>query len=521
MARAALALAAADGVGSTGPMSARAQTPLTTVRVAQGLTFPLEVAAPVGDDERLFVVEQAGLVTVLKNGAMLPIPYLDITDAVTTSGPEQGLLDFTFHPLYAQNGWSYVIYTRASDGATIVERYTVSATNPDAADRSSAAVVLGPVADPFWNHNGNAIQFGADRKLYVGMGDGGSSGDPYCHAQQGSTLWGKILRIHDDGSIPSDNPFVGNPNVLDEIWAFGFRQPWRFSADAVTGDLYFTDVGQDTFEEISVESGSSAGGLNYGWNVMEGTFCYGGSLTCPPTVPPCGSPAFVAPVHAYDHTDGCAVIGGHVYRGCAIPDLGGTYFFGDYCTGRIWSFAWNGSSVTNFQERTAELAPGGGLSIDLISSFGVDGRGELYVVDNGTGGADGEVFKIVPAAPATAVDLYFGKPGGNGVVPEFSVCGLLDSGNSAVFRVEGALPTTPGGFIYSWVYQPTPFAKGVLVPGMPFLTLAVVTDPMGALTFTVPGGKGPFTIYAQFIFYDPGATANVSFSNALGILWKP
>ncbi len=498
---------------------AQGATPLTTVRIASGLNDPVWAGSPACDEERIFIVEQRNArILILKNGALLATPFLDIKPKVLTSGSEQGLLGLAFHPDFDSNGYFYVDYTSITSGATVVERYQVSSGNPDVADASSGTVMLGPIPQPFANHNGGCIVFGPnDGYLYVGMGDGGGAGDPSCNAQNGGVLLGKILRIDVDngGTAPPSNPFVGDPNVLDEIWAFGLRNPWRFSFDRLNGDLYIGDVGQNSREEVDWVPGTSTGGENYGWKVMEGTACFGTSGCTSP--PPCGSPQFVAPVLDYTHALGCSVTGGHVYRGCAIPDLDGTYFYSDYCSATIWSFQISGGLVVNHQDRTNELDPPG-ATIDSVSSFGEDGCGEILICDHG-----GEVFKIVPAAPAPGADLGYGLAGGGGEVPLLSVCGLLDSGNSAKVNLSKAAPASATLLFASLGRVPISVLGGTLVPdiSIPYLALPLVTGGDGRIELVAPGGAGVFNLYIQFLIADAGAPVGVAFSNAYALTFQP
>jgi glucose/arabinose dehydrogenase len=365
-------------------------TQLHTERVASGLFRPLFVASPPGDTSRLFIVEQnTGRIKILTGGAVLPTPFLDIGHLITSSGNEQGLLGLAFHPVYSSNGYFFVDYTDTL-GNTAVARYKVSG-DPNQAEPESGFVILN-VAQPFANHNAGMLAFGpGDGYLYIGLGDGGSAGDPGNRAQDDGELLGKILRIDVDGgspyAIPPDNPFVGAGDPLDEIWAKGLRNPWRFSFDRITYDLYIADVGQSLYEEIDFQDSSSSGGENYGWRLMEGDHCYNPPIDCDPG-------GLTYPIHVYTHGGSpgrCSVTGGYVYRGGAIPGLQGTYFFADYCSGQIWSFRYDGNNLTEFADRTSELDPGSGMSIDQISSFGEDAAGELYIVD-----LDGEVYKIEP-----------------------------------------------------------------------------------------------------------------------------
>lgn len=373
------------------------ETQLSSVRVASGLIRPIFATHAPGDYTRLFVIEKAGVIKILnlKTGVVNATPFLDINSLVgggNSTNDERGLLGLAFHPNYQENGFFYVDYTNNSNNTTI-RRYSVSA-NPDIADSGSGTTLL-TIIQPFTNHNGGWLGFGPnDGYLYIGTGDGGSSCDPSQRAQDiTAQLLGKLLRIDVDGGppygIPPDNPFVGVTGD-DEIWAFGLRNPWRPSFDRLTGDLYIADVGQFTWEEINFQSADSAGGENYGWDCTEGLVCP--APGCAAGACGCADSDLVDPFHVYSHSSGCSITGGYVYRGCAIPDLQGDYFFADYCSATIWSGEYNGSGFDNFQVRTTELAPGGGLSIASVTSFGEDERGELYICDqNG-----GEVFKIIP-----------------------------------------------------------------------------------------------------------------------------
>jgi glucose/arabinose dehydrogenase len=362
----------------TAPLTAEAAPPPTPAsglaleRVATGLSDPLFVTAPAGD-ARLFVVEQTGRIRIVKAGRLLSTPFLDLTDRVRAGG-EQGLLSVAFHPRYATNGRLYVNYTDRR-GDTRVERYSVGR-DPDRADPSSAKLVL-MVEQPFANHNGGLVMFGPDSMLYIGMGDGGSGGDPYGHGQNRATLLGKMLRLDvdrgDPYALPRDNPFVGRPGMRGEIWAYGLRNPWRFCFDPPTGLLYIADVGQNRWEEIDVAPANRAG-LDYGWNVMEGNHCFQSRN--------CGRSGRVAPTVEYGHDDGCSVTGGFVYRGRRMPDLVGHYFYADYCHGWIRSFKFQGGAVTSHTEWR-------GIAAGQVTSFGQDAAGEIYVC-----ASDGTVHRL-------------------------------------------------------------------------------------------------------------------------------
>jgi glucose/arabinose dehydrogenase len=347
--------------------------------VASGVSSPVFLTAPPGDAERLFVVERPGRVVVIRNGAVLATPFLDIQDLVT-SGGERGLLSVAFHPDYAQTGEFFVDYIDGN-GDTRVARYRVS-TNPDVADPGSERVIL-TVTQPYSNHNGGQLVFGPDGMLYIGLGDGGSGGDPLGNGQDPSTLLGSILRIDVDGgtpyAIPADNPLVSVAGARDEIWAYGLRNPWRFSFDRETGDLYIGDVGQGAWEEVDVQPAESGGGENYGWNVMEGAHCYNASS--------CDQTELILPVLEYSHSEGCSITGGYVYRGSSLPILAGHYLYADYCSGWIRSFRYVGGEAVDSRDWSSVLAPGTG-----ISSFGEDAEGELYVMT-----LSGNVYRIVPS----------------------------------------------------------------------------------------------------------------------------
>jgi glucose/arabinose dehydrogenase len=343
---------------------------------------PLYVAAPPGDVARIFVVERTGRIRVVRNDALLPRPFLDLSASVQTGYEEQGLLGLAFHPNYATNGRFYVNYTDIA-GDTRVVRYTVSS-DPDSADPASADTVL-RVDQPADDHNGGWLGFGPDGYLYVALGDGGDAGDPWGNAQSLDSLLGKILRLDVNGAtgyaIPPDNPFVA-VSGRDEIWVYGLRNPWRPSFDRQTGDLYIADVGQYIWEELSVQPAASQGGENYGWNVMEGAHCY--------STTPCNEAGKVPPIYEYNRTgqgQGCAITGGYVYRGSRVPVLEGRYVFADYCAGFVRSLRYAGGRAEDVRDHTDSLAPP-----QWLSSFGEDARGELYL----TSLFGGAVYRFVP-----------------------------------------------------------------------------------------------------------------------------
>lgn len=354
-------------------------TETATIRLQQVGEFrsPVSLTAPAGDP-RLFIVEQAGRIRIVKNGAAESSPFLDIADRVR-SGGEQGLLSMAFHPDYRTNGQFFVNFTDR-DGDTHVERFTVSRSNPDVADESSSKLIL-KIDQPYSNHNGGLVMFGPDGMLYIGMGDGGSGGDPQGNGQNPNALLGKILRINvnriEPYSIPEGNPYR-NGGGRPEIWSIGMRNPWRFAFDRTTGLLYIADVGQNQLEEINVEP-ASRGGLNYGWNTMEGDQCYRDRS--------CDRSGLVMPKVTFTHVgNNCSVTGGFVYRGRAIPALAGTYFYSDYCAGWLKSFKMVNGAVA---EQKTWTVP----NLGHVVSFGEDGSGELYIISE-----SGKVWKMIGAA---------------------------------------------------------------------------------------------------------------------------
>jgi glucose/arabinose dehydrogenase len=381
---AAIAAPAAVGVGdvvAAAPGDAHVKLTLN----ASGLSKPVfAIGAPDGSG-RLFIVEQTGRIKIQKSGKVLATPFLNISSSVT-KGSEQGLLGLAFHPGFKTNRKLYVNFTRY-DGATVIREYKVSASNPNIVDTSTHRLVL-RIPQPYANHNGGGIAFGPDGFLYIGMGDGGGSGDPEGRAQNLNSLLGKMLRIDVNGTsgtkpyrIPSTNPFVGRAG-LDEIWQYGLRNPWRWSFDRATGALWIGDVGQGDWEEIDRAAKTSSGagrGINWGWDVLEGTHCY------PSSVSSCNTSGKTRPLLEYDHGGGrCAVTGGYVYRGSRIPALVGGYVFADYCSGEIWVVPANASApATKTRLLDTNL---------LISSFGLSTTNELLVTD-----LNGRLYRIDPA----------------------------------------------------------------------------------------------------------------------------
>lgn len=336
--------------------------------MASGLERPVDLQDPGDGSGRLFLVEKAGRIRIYENGTLLTAPFLDISGRVGSGGNEQGLLGLAFHPRYAETGLFFVNYTDRA-GNTVIARFQVSSEANVALADSEVALLR--VEQPYPNHNGGVLAFGPDGHLYAGLGDGGAAGDPFGNAQSLDTLLGKILRLDVDGgepyAIPGDNPFG------DEIWAYGLRNPWRMSFDRLTGDLYIGDVGQNQWEEIDFLPAGASGDLNFGWDLFEGSHAYEGA---PPQ-----NAQFIPPVAEYDHSQGCSVTGGHVYRG-ALPAWQGIYLYGDYCSGTIWGLLRSGDGWSS-QPLFATGA--------TITSFGQDQSGELYLLSD-----SGRVMKLGP-----------------------------------------------------------------------------------------------------------------------------
>ncbi len=361
----------AGGDGSSAPPPPPPPGPLqvTLETVTSSVAAPVDLQNAGDGSGRLFIVERRGTIRIFRNGTLEAGFFLDISSRVDTQG-EGGLLGLAFHPAFAQNRRFFVHYTTTSSPLrTVISEFRVSATNPNVAD--PAETVLLTLEQPFSNHNGGQIAFGPDGFLYIALGDGGGAGDPLGNGQRLDTLLGKLLRIdvnrQDPGrnyAIPPDNPFAGQGNARGEIWAYGLRNPWRFSFDRATGRLFLADVGQDRFEEINL----IARGGNYGWNVMEGRQCFQ-----PPSG--CNTSGLALPIFDYGHSDGESVTGGYVYRGAQIPRLVGVYVFGDFISGVIWGLQQDAQG--NWQR--TELVRSG----RRITSFGVDEQGEMYVADIG------------------------------------------------------------------------------------------------------------------------------------------
>jgi uncharacterized protein (TIGR03437 family) len=419
---------------------------IRTTQLVSGIAAPTDIQNAADQSGRLLVVQQDGMVRIIRNGALVPQPFLDIRSK-THASDERGLLGLAFPPGFSGKQRFYVDYTDLA-GNTVIAQYRVSA-NPDVADAATEVVLLN-ITQPFANHNGGQLRFGPDGYLYIGMGDGGSSGDPRNNGQNRSTLLGKLLRIDvesDPGHIriPADNPFVNTAGARPEIWAFGLRNPWRFSFDRANGDLWIADVGQDKYEEVDYQPASSRGGENYGWNMMEGLHCFQAG---------CNMQGLTLPVVEYSHAEGCSVTGGFVYRGRISPGLRGTYIYSDYCSGRIWGIERQGQQWVN------RLLLSSGFA---ITTFGEDEAGEVYVANT----MNGTIYRIEGSR-----------------APRLSAAGVV---NAASF-VPGL---TPGSLA-------TVFVAGVLDdPGILVADRIPLATTLGDVSVTVNGIRAPVDLVAN------------------------
>lgn len=358
-----------DGGGDLPPGLTLALQPF----ISTGLSAPVFLTQPL-DDGRIFVVEQPGRIRVVRNGVLQSAPFLDITSRVL-SGGERGLLSVAFHPLYASNHYFYVYFTTQTNGDIRIERFTTTA-NPEVADPASSTLILTTAHSAQANHNGGLLTFGPDGMLYAGLGDGGGGGDPFGNGQNFNALLASLLRLDvdhgDPYAIPADNPFVGQANHRGEVWAKGLRNPWRYAFDPPTGNLYIADVGQDLHEEVDVVP-ANKGGVNYGWNIMEGASCYEATS--------CDQTGLQLPVVDYGHNPACSITGGYVYRGSAIQGLQGHYLYSDYCAGFLKSFRYENGAAVDQKDW--------GLTSSSVTSFGRDFAGELYLMSGNS------VLKIV------------------------------------------------------------------------------------------------------------------------------
>lgn len=373
-------------------ISSFASSRLGVVKLVDGLDQPVAVISRTTGMEFLYIVEQDGVVRLGINGNLQNISFLDISPQVHQPlypGDEQGFLGIAFHPKFEINGFLFVNYVNR-DGFTIISRFI---SKDNIADPNTERIIF-KIKQPYSNHNGGHLTFGPDGYLYIGLGDGGSAGDPENRAQDLDSFFGKMLRINIDDMddqpylIPKDNPFINRENCKPEIWAYGLRNPWRYSFDRITGDLFIGDVGQNDWEEVDFQISTSLGGINYGWNIMEGKHCY--------LEDDCDNSSLTHPIYEYPNNanylktliginqkdpDGCSITGGFVYQGENIPDLYGKYIFGDYCTGKVWSFRYTDEKLTEFENHTKEIMASMKKNSFYLSSFGQKQNGELLLID--------------------------------------------------------------------------------------------------------------------------------------------
>lgn len=486
--------------------------------VASGFDKPLFVCAPPNDLDRLFVLEQhTGRIEIVKSGQVLPVPFLDIGSLVST-GLEQGLLGLAFHPDYEQIGRFFVSYTEIGGDTRVVE-YWVSG-DPDVANPSPVQTLVAETQTAP-KHNGGCIQFGSDGMLYVSLGDSFVE----TNAQDGHSNLGKLLRLDVNlpaPFIPPNNPFVGDPGTNDEIWARGLRNPWRFSFDRLTGDLWISDVGS-TIEEINFQPATSQGGENYGWPCMEGSMCTG-STECS-----CDDTSLIPPIYDFNHNElNRAVIGGYSYGGSLMPWLRGQYIFGDWGSSNLWTARVENGSFVEIINRTVELEPQGPETIEMITSFGEDGAGELYVIDS----IGGEVFKLVPDCGSAAYCQASPNSVGEGAHIASGGTTSISAGDMTLL-VQGSIPGQFGIFFYGSAVIEVPFGDGMLCVGAGGTIIhriypADVADLSGnvsrQLDFTVPpasSGQGAITPgatwYFQYWYRDPSGPGGSGFNLTDGL----
>lgn len=497
-------------------LPAQAQT-LRSKLVVGGLQRATWVGGLPNDPTRLWALEQDGRVRVVNNGALVATPVLDINPLVGSFGNEQGLLSLAFDPGFTANGLFYLSYTD-NNGSSVVARYALSAPGSNTADPNSAQLIFGPQPQPQSNLNGGCIAFGPDGMLYLGLGDGGGANDTGTghssggNGQSGSSYLGKLLRVDpaNPAVAPAGNPFPSSTNPL--TWASGLRNPWRFSFDEATGELYLADVGQNSAEEINLQP-AGLGGSNYGWRCMEGNSCTGLSGCI------CNDPALTLPLHTYSHAGGlCAVIGGVVYRGSSIPALQGSYFFADYCSGRIWTLVQSGGVVQSIVDRTTQLAPGGLLGIQNPVCFGSDALGNVYILDQ-TGG---EIFRIEELCSVPSV-YCVSTPNSTGFAASISAIGSpsLSQNNLSILTVTCPSNVT-GLYFYGSAQAQVPLGNGFRCIGGSIVRLPVIqTDAFGdavqtVLPGSIPGLAPGVTRYFQFWYRDPqGGGAGFNLSDGL------
>jgi len=475
--------------------------------VAGGFDGPTWAGSPPGDGGRIFVLEREGRIRLVKDGTLLATPFLDLTDKVDT-GAQGGLLGLAFHSDFERNGWFYVYYSIGGK-SSVLERYTVSAHQPDLADPGSVLQLIAPLAEPLQYHMGGGLAFGPDGRVYVAIGDTRDAPLASCAAQRLDSLLGKLLRLEDDGGIPADNPFVGVPGARPEIWDLGLRQPFRIAFDRDTGDLFIGDVGDLLREEVELHPGGAPGGINWGWPVMEGELCTGAPQCA---AWPCPSPDYALPAYSYTHEGhACCVLGGGVYRGGLLPALEGAYVYGDYCTKGIFALQLSGGLVIG--QQSLDLAVPGGAFDELVF-VGTDADGELLLLDHEYGAAGkGELWRV---GLASFTDLG-GSLGG----ATLAGTGQALPGSALTFSLGNAKPGAPAHLVVGVGLLGLPFKGGVMLPTVGLVLSGLAVGSTGGLTLvtTWPGGVPAGTpVVMQWWIQDPAGPAGFAASNALMIV---
>lgn len=456
-----------------------AQQALDTEVIATGLNTPVFALTPPGETaSRLFVLTHWGRIRIIENDVLLPTPFLDVS-AIRRWAGEDGVHCMAFHPDYAANRRFFITYTDHA-GDWVLAEYLRDPVDPNLADPNSARILL-VIPHPSPIHYSGWMEFGNDGYLWIGVGDGADQGDPLNHSQRGDLLLGKLLRLDVDNpapgleyGIPPTNPFVNDPNVRDEIWALGLRNPWRCDYDEGTGDVWLGDVGYATWEEVDFLPAGVAG-ANFGWRMMEGNHCYNPSTNCNP------NGTHVLPVHEWQHGGSpfrCSVTGGKVYRGADMADMHGRFFFADYCSGEIWSMRWGGSGIVDFHDHSGEFLNALGVGAS-ITGFGADANGEIYVLNSD----DGSVHRVIPAGLRIRV-------------PQ------LTAGAAATIEASRGTPLATIGLLYSLAgLGPTTLPRVGVTLGIqnPALAGMTTTDANGAASFpgVVPPSLRDRTIWFQ------------------------